>query len=409
MDLNINDYATSSIPKEARRSVIEVGFVAAAFSICMSGLFTGSSMASGLTLSECIFAALLGNTILAAYGGLMGALGAERGLSTAMLLKDYFGKRGADVISILLAVTVIGWYSVQTGFFGETVNALWPNGGLLTDQYVAAFWGGILMMITPYFGFRGLKILSMLAVPLIGILSLWGIAAAAENTILFSYVPDTSYSLGKGVTLAVGSFAVGAVIQADIVRYAESRRDAWLATIFGYIVANSYIIVAGAITTMASGAGDLPAAMIELGLGAPALAILILSQWTTNDNNLYSASLTLSAVTNQPKHRLVIICGVVATVLGAMGLADHFIPWLTFLGIAIPPIAGVVIAKAYAKRCLVPVAHSWDACSFGSLAVGVLLAVYLPMGIPAVNSILGAIVCQIALGYLPRKLGNSRI
>ena len=82
----------------------------------MSGLFTGAAMAAGLTLQQAIIATILGNAILALYGGFVGAAGAREGVGTAMLSRHAFGRRGSVIVGGVLAFTHVGWYSVQVGF-----------------------------------------------------------------------------------------------------------------------------------------------------------------------------------------------------------------------------------------------------------------------------------------------------
>ncbi len=47
------------------------------------------------------------------------------------------------------------------------------------------------------------------------------------------------------------------------------------------------------------------------------------------------------------KHKIVVVTGVLATIVGAMGLADYFTAWLNILGVALPPVAGVIICDYY--------------------------------------------------------------
>lgn len=407
------DYAITPVPSSARRPTWSVAVVAAGFCIAMSGLFTGSAMAAGLTLSEAIFAAVLGNIILAVYGGLVGAAGAHHGVSTTMLARHAFGRYGAMIIGAVWGITLVGWYSVQTGFFGQTINALWPAGGFITSVRIAALWGGLLMMVTAYIGYRGLSTLSTIAIPLLGILSLWGIVQALGMADIAGYVPPESFGIGKGITLAVGSFAVGAVVQADITRYARSSTAAWIATLLGYVVANSYIIIAGAVTSIATGDGDLPRAMLSLGLGVPALLVLIMAQWTTNDNNLYSSSLGLSNIVRIPKPRIVLICGTAATLLGVAGVADLFVPWLSALSVLIPPIAGVLIADYYilrrsAYRFGPGTSYlGWNWMAFVAWAAGSATGFTLTAGIPALNSILATFAAYLVLMKIGQAAGVS--
>ena len=77
--------------------------------------------------------------------------------------------------------------SEKKGFFGSTMAALFPGGGFITSQYVAAFWGGILMMLTAYFGYKGLNYLSYVAVPAIAILSLVAVVLAVIMTVSYPF------------------------------------------------------------------------------------------------------------------------------------------------------------------------------------------------------------------------------
>ncbi|WP_134702768.1 cytosine permease [Ammoniphilus sp. YIM 78166] len=409
------DHAVTPVQPHEKRSALDVSLVTAGYCIAMSGLFTGSAMAAGLTLAQAILAALIGNTILAIYGGLIGAAGAKHGVSTTMLSRHAFGRQGAKVIGAVWAISLMGWFSVQTGFFGMTVSAMVPDGGVLTSPKIAALWGGILMILSAYFGYKGLAVISRIAIPALVILAGWGIAASVSQAggwaSLFDKVPANPIPLSAGIVMAVGSFAAGAVVQADITRYAKSRKTSWIATLIGYIVANSFVIIAGAVTYAATESGDLPAAMISLGLGIPAMLILIAAQWTTNDNNLYSSSLGLSNIIKIKKSTIVIISGLIATFFGFLGIADYFVPWLSILGIFVPPIAGILIADYYViqkgnYRFGVGTEYSkvnWAA--FVAWAIASLAGYTVTAGIPSLNSIIVAFVAYIAIVKLCEKLG----
>src|SRR5699024_9314138 len=160
-----------------------------------------------------------------------------------------------------------------------------------------------------------------------------------------------------------------------------------------YFIGNSFAIIAGAITFMATNSGDLPAAMISLGLGVPAMIILIAAQWTTNDNNLYSSSLGISNIIPIKKGIIVAICGVVATFFGFLGIADHFEPFLNILGVFVPPVAGILIADYYIVKKqnyeygpgTVYSQYSWTA--FAAWIIASIFGYLLTVGIPSVNSI----------------------
>lgn len=346
-----SDHATHRVPDDQRKGFVSIAAVAAGFCICMSGLYTGAAIAFGMSLRNAIIAAVIGNVILSLFGGAIGAAGAKEGVASAMLSRHSFGRQGSKFVGALLAVVMLGWFAVQVGFFGSTMQALFPGAGFITSKYVAAAWGGILMMFTAYYGYKGLNYLSYVAVPGVGILAIIGMVLAVKGagglSILSQVVPTEPMTIGAAIVAVVGSFAGGASAQADITRYARTPGIAWAGTIFGYLIANTFIIFAGYMVTIATGEGDLPVAFLAMGLGAAALIILILAQWTTNDNNLYTASLGLANVIPVNKKKLVIITGIIATIVGAMGLADYFTAWLSILGVAIPPVCGIVICDYY--------------------------------------------------------------
>lgn len=409
-----NDNATQRVPQSEKKGLLSVGAVSAGYAICMSGMYTGAAIAVGLNLKQAIIAALIGNLILSLYGGAVGAAGSKEGVSTSMLARHSFGRDGSRIVGVLVALVMLGWFAVQVGFFGQTIEAMFPKGGFITQQHVAAFWGGIMMMTTAYFGYKGLNILSYVAVPLIAILAIVGMVFAVNSGGGWSAVniikPTGTMTLYAAIVAIVGSFAGGACAQADIARYAKTPRIAWISTFFGYSVGNVFIILAGYITSLATGEGDLPAVMLSLGLGIPALLILIMAQWTTNDNNLYTASLGFANTIAIPKKKIVLMAGILATIVGAMGLSDYFINWLVVLGTGLPPMAGIVIADYYfIKKGKYEYGsgtkyYGWNLFAFLSWAVAGIVGFAVKWGIASINSlVVGFVLYLIAMKVFERN------
>lgn len=404
-----NDYAVQRVPEGGRKGFFSVAMVSAGFCICMSGLMTGASFAMGLSLSQAIIAALVGNLILTIYGGAMGHAGAKEGVATSMLARPSFGFHGSKIIALVVAVTHAGWYAFQCGFFGQTINAMFPKAGMITSVGIAAAWGGILMMLSAYFGYKGLDILSKIVVPLISAVAIIGVILTVNANDgwanLMALQPTQPMTITAAIVAVVGSFACGAAAQGDITRYAKSTKVAWGGTIFGYMIANSFIILAGFITTRGTGAESLPYAMLALGLGFPALLVLIGAQWTTNDNNLYTASLGFcNCFKKLTKKQLTVIVGLIGTFLGAIGAINYFVPWLNVLGVALPPMAGVIVADYFIlnkqhypldrgdKYC------NWNIVAFVSWAIACVVGFAVKWGIASINSlVVGCVVYLIGM------------
>jgi len=407
LDETRRDYFNSPVPLDKRRSLIAVALVLIGAPICVAALFGGAALAKGQTFQQGVFSVALGGAILSVIAGLIGTIGVRTGLSTSLLVQRTFGLHGGGFVSIVLALTLVGWYGVQVGFFGKTMQALWPGGGIFTSETVASYWGGILMFSTAYFGFRGLSILSNIAVPLVAALCIWGVARVAGQVDILAYTPPEHMSLAEGTTLVVGAFAVGAVVLPDITRYAKGVWQTWVITVLGFLIAEAFVQLSGMVTSMATGSADLIGAMIALGMSVPALLVLILGQWTTNDNNMYSASLAISgALPKLRKDIVVLVCGLVATICGAHGLADGLIPFLLWLGVLIPPIGGVLIADhlVMGGKCTLGLpTESVRWTSLISWAIGALVGGFVAAGIPAINATGSAFLACLVLARLTRK------
>lgn len=92
--------------------------------------------------------------------------------------------------------------------------------------------------------------------------------------------------------------------------------------------------------------------MIEsLGLGFFGAVVLIIGQWTTNDNNLYTSVLglmnTLDGVVKISRMKLTFIVGIISTMIAGLGVYKYFVNFLSLLGVFIAPITGILIADFY--------------------------------------------------------------
>lgn len=143
--------------------------------------------------------------------------------------------------------------------------------------------------------------------------------------------------------------------------------------------------------------------MIAQGLLIPAIVVLGLNIWTTNDNALYASGLGFANITGLSSRGLSVANGLIGT-LCALWLYNNFVGWLTFLSAAIPPIGGVIIAdylmnhRRYGNfntAKFIPV--NWVALL--SVALGIAAGHYIP-GVVPVNAVLGGVVSYIILNPL---------
>ena len=191
------DYATSAVPEDQRKSGINLFSTTAGWIICLSTMFTGGTLITGLSFSRSMVAAVLGMLILTLFAAPLAGLGGRFGVSTTMLTRYALGKTGSNIFGIVNALLLgIGWFAWQAAFFGLTLSELLPN-TFLVNPIVGALIGGVLMTLTAMYGYNGIAVLSFIAVPLIIILSLFGSIAGKTGQRYGIYLVCRHYHCGR--------------------------------------------------------------------------------------------------------------------------------------------------------------------------------------------------------------------
>lgn len=348
-----NDYAREPVPFVQRRGWIALGLIWFGVGIDLSSVFLGSALASGLSLQNAIAAILIGSFILGIIAALCSYIGARTGCSFPMITRFAFGEHGSKVIIILLSLTVFGWFGVSAGFFGVSAQATIESvmGISISEKWLVLI-GGLLMTLTATIGYHGLEKLSLFAVPLmtamLGVL-LYQVLTPVDPTGPSPALPLTEpLSMGIAISLVVSIFLEAAITSPDISRWAKSTRDAILCGFFGFFIGNAIMISVAVILAKFAGTEDVIQVMLTLGWGFLAVTLLILAQWTTNDNNLYSLSLGLSILFKKtPKYILTIVGGLLGTGLAVWGIYENFISFLILLAPLSGPIGGIYLVEYF--------------------------------------------------------------
>ena len=352
-DLNqlTEDFALARVPEERTVSGLRLALVIIGFTITLPIFIAGSRIGLALGLSDGSKAFMGGGAVLAVIGTLTAYIGSRARLSTYVITQFCFGQAGARVINAVVAIALLGWYGVTVEVFARacqtTVRTLFgfdiPTVGL-------CILGSTLMAFTAMWGFKALNSLSTFAVPLM--MALLGTAVVAALRLspweALQTVHSGSLGAGTAVSLVVGSFIVGAILLPDLCRYARRPWEAMLAAAVSLGLVFPLVFYCSMVPSLATGQNDLVLIMIGLGIGIPALVLLIFATWSTNSHNLYCTSLTLASLLPRvPKWKLTILAGVLGTLMASVGIMDHFIGFLIFLGLSIPPIAGIYAADFF--------------------------------------------------------------
>lgn len=383
--METTDYEHGAVPQEQRKGFLSLTAVWIAIGIDLSGAFLGIELANGMEFWPAILAVFIGSAVLGLLAIATSYIGAVTGLSTAMISRITFGRVGGVLLSLVLSICLMGWFSVQAGFFGLHAQvSVAQLTGLDLPIWLMTGIGGVLMVLTALWGYRSISKLSEWAVPLMLALLLLGVVLAFVNFGSENLTAPTESLFGFGtvVSLVVSIFIMGVVISPDFARWSKSPKKAMGAGFVGFFVGNSIILVISIILAKIVQAEDLITIFFMLGLGAAAVVVLILAQWTTNTVNIYSTALSFSAIHPKLNRRTVtIVAGAVGVITAMLGAADYFISFLSAIGIIVAPFGGVYLATFYldrgrarfkrgdARRTVEPIAIiAWIAGIFTALA-----------------------------------------
>ncbi len=407
---NDNDFSLGPVPKGARKGVVSLTLVMLGLTFFSASMWTGGALGTGLSFDDFFLAVLIGNLILGIYTSFLGYIGASTGLSTHLLARFSFGSKGSWIPSLLLGGTQIGWFGVGVAMFAIPVH---KATGIDTNALIVI--SGLLMTVTVYFGISALMVLSMIAVPAIAVLGGYSVFTAVDSiggiAELQKIQPTEPMDFSIALAMVVGSFISAGTLTADFVRFGKKPMGAVAITMIAFFIGNSLMFIFGAGGAAVTGQSDISEVMIAQGLLIPAIIVLGLNIWTTNDNALYASGLGFSNITGLPSKYISMLNGLIGTVC-ALWLYNNFVGWLTFLSIAIPPIGGVIIADFFMNR-----KHYMDFenakfqtinwAGIIAVAIGVAAGNFLP-GVVPVNAVFGGALSYLVLNPLLNKEKASK-
>lgn len=388
------NYSQGIVPLEQRKSLISLSFIMLGLTFFSASMLAGGRVGAGLNLNNFFIAILIGNSFLAIYTAFLGYIGVKTGLTTHLLARYAFGRRGAWLPSLLLAGTQVGWFGVGVAMFVIPVSEVTG-----INLYLLIAIAGALMTGTMYFGIGAIAALSILAVPSMSILGIYSVWEAVDSVggvqALAAVKPTDPLTMASALSIVIGSFISAGTLTADFLRFGRNAKTAIIAAVLAFFIGNSLMFIFGAIGTLALGKADIFDVMLIQGLIIPAILILGLNIWTTNNNALYASGLGFSSITGISSRKLSMILGFIGTI-SSLWLYNNFVDWLIFLSSAIPPVGTILIADFFMQRKryeqiteMNAIFMNWNAII--AVIAGV-LASYLLGGIVPLNSVIASLI-----------------
>lgn len=412
-----DDHSLRRVPPADKRPMWQVLVVRLGYFACMSQLMLGAQLGFGMTFFEALTAVFFGSVILQVVGFAVGVAAAKEGMSTALLTRwSGFGRFGSALIGLVIALSLTGWFGVQNTIFAEGLHVAT---GMLSLQTWSVITGLALTVLVVY-GFKLLSYTANIALPLfllaVAIAAVQMLSDASLSTLMSSAPAGPQLPMGVAVTMVTGGFIVGVSTTPDISRFVTTSKEVFWMTLISTFVGELSVCLVAVLMAHAVQSADVVQIMLSLSgwLGA---SIVLFSTVKINDINLYSSSLGLTNSMNIlfrkqfNRAHMTIVVGLLGTGMSVAGIADSFIGFLVLLGVAIPPIVGVMVVDYFIlkrsrqaldesgkKGELPATSEGWNPVSLLAWGIGFLIGHFLPdLGVPSINSLVAAGVAYYAL------------
>ena len=173
------------VSADQRQSWTSIAMVWAGGMICVPCLMIGGVLASGgLSIPQMLASIFIGYGLICAYMIMIGMQACDTGLPVSVMAAGALGEKGARyIISALLALACIGWFGIQSATcgmsFATMLCAMLGMGAPSTLMVaISSIVWGVIMLLTACLGFKGLKWLNYVAVPLLLLVCIYGVAAS---------------------------------------------------------------------------------------------------------------------------------------------------------------------------------------------------------------------------------------
>jgi cytosine permease len=348
------EYHDKPVPLRARLGFKEPALVWSGFGIAYICAVIGGLIQQGLGTINAILAILLGNAILFLYSAAIGYANGKWGLNFPLTVKAVFGRKGAVIPILVMAVLVTGWYAFQAWLTADILRVAFGLEGRALIGVMAAVIA-VIFGLPVIFGIKSMASLMKLALPGMLIFALYYLIMkiVPAGSAIFDKTGDGQMAFMAGVGMAWSTFVVSGTMTGDIVRYAKTGKQAVGVTAVAFLFSNAPFMIMGALISASIADPNVQyffdqKTMVVL---LPLLVIAILSNWSTCDACLYNATMGYTNSLKGLNWRNAAIVGTVIGVIAAgTGIIGNIVNWLILLGLIVPPIGGAIIADYYVVR-----------------------------------------------------------
>lgn len=360
------DWGLDPVPPERRTlSGLDLAVLWADLGVGLLVLVTGALLVPGLGFAAAAAAVVVGSLAGVSLLALAGAAGAEHGVTSMVLLRPVLGVRGSWIPSGLNVLQLVGWTAVELWamsfvadlvsrqVFGWSSRPLWLAVAAVVCTGLA-LWGPLGVTRVWMKRFAAWVVSAICVLVTIAVLATDGIGDALSR-------PGTGGfpTFGLAVDLVIAMPVSWLPLVADYTRFGRGPRSAFKGTFGGYLLANVWLYLLGALLVLGPGAEPSPAGIATGVLavaGGSVAGVLFLAGLLAGETDeafadVYSGALSLRNIFPGLSRT--------AATLGIAGVSTGLAAWLTMeryesflflLGSVFVPLFGILVADHFFNR-----------------------------------------------------------
>ena len=368
---------------DTKQSWLQLTAVQAGGVICLPIFLIGHALATNYGIASAIIAIILGNLLLLVMGSVAAWSVSYSRKSTAEISVDLFGVAGRYLFATAMVVSMMGWFAIQLNLMTLGIQEVFPKvpAGLCNVSLgVAVTYAGIK-------GMRGLEKIVNWSMPLLLITIFYALFLGEPATV---QAVDGEVVTFQGISLVLAAAIAAVVDLPTFFRLSRSQKDGLAASLllFGLIIP---LLEGVGVYLFANKAEDnfvrvLASPASPMLWKAWVFAFIVFAGWTTNQANLYSASVSMGTIVPEMRNQTrVLLLGAFGSLISCLNLLDHLVGVLDLIGILLGSMGAVMVV-----HCLLN-GKTEKRFNFAAWLIGLLAGAssqqgYDLMGIPVVDA-----------------------
>lgn len=315
--------------------------------ICMPVLMIGEQLGRAYGFGFAAAAILIGNGLLFILGMFMANMSFDTKANTVENARSYLGTAGIWLLAFNMIISLTGWFAIQLNLISlSIIKGVALICGYNLSVTLVNILLGTLIVLVALFGIKALIRLADITMPLLVGTLIYAIYNAWAYGI--SAVAPIQSSL-HGISLVFATAIMAVIDIPTYYRFARTRIESFVSIGLLFLIVLPVLQLIGVYIVLHSGGNTLVDVLTNGGgllWQLWVLFFLVFAGWTTNNANLYSATIALQTLFPRISYIIcTLIIGGLGIVASCFDLLSSFESVLTMMSMMISAIGGVIVTS----------------------------------------------------------------